>query len=48
MNPRDFLAKWKTHLLFVSVLLFVLAFNITIGSQQAKPFWAQLGGLSAK
>jgi len=31
MNPREFFAKRKTHLIFVSALLFALAFNITLG-----------------
>ena len=38
MNPRDFLAKWKTHLFFVSALLFVLTFNITIGFRAGQTF----------
>jgi hypothetical protein len=28
MNPREFLAKQKTHLFFIGALLSVLAFNI--------------------
>jgi hypothetical protein len=31
MNPREFLTKHKVHFFFVSVFLFVLALNITIG-----------------
>ena len=38
MNPRQFLAKWKIHLFFVGYLLFVLAFNITIGSPAGQTF----------
>lgn len=37
MNPKEFLAKWKTHLFFVSSLLFVLAFNFTIGFTADQP-----------
>ena len=38
MNQREFLAKWKTHLFFVSFLLFILAFNITIGFTPGQTF----------
>jgi hypothetical protein len=38
MNPREFLAKWKTHLFFVGAFLFVLAFNITIGFTAGQTF----------
>ena len=31
MNPREFIAKRKTHLLFVAAFLLALVFNITIG-----------------
>ena len=29
MIPRELFAKWKTHLFFLSFLLFLLALNIT-------------------
>jgi len=38
MNPREFLAKRKTHLIFVGVFLFVLAFNIIIGFMAGQTF----------
>lgn len=38
MNPKEFLAKWKTHLFFVSILLFALAFNITISFSSGQTF----------
>ena len=44
MNPREFLAKWKTHLLFVSILLVVLAFNITIALSAGQNFLSATSG----
>ena len=38
MNPKEFLAKWKIHLFFVSILLFVLAFKITITFSAGQTF----------
>ncbi|MGH9881835.1 MAG: hypothetical protein ACRD6N_10395 [Pyrinomonadaceae bacterium] len=38
MNPREFLAKRKAHLIFAGALLFVLAFNITIGFTAGQTF----------
>ena len=38
MNPREFLAKWKTHLFFVGSLLFILALNVTIGFRAGQTF----------
>jgi hypothetical protein len=31
MNPREFLAKRKAHLIFVGAFLFAIVVNITIG-----------------
>ena len=38
MNPREFLAKRKTHLFFLSAFLFVLAVNIIIGVMAGHTF----------
>lgn len=40
MNPREFLAKWKTHLFFGGALLIVLTVNITIASMAGQTFRA--------
>jgi hypothetical protein len=38
MNPREFLAKRKTHLFFVGALLFALTLDITIGFMAGQTF----------
>jgi hypothetical protein len=38
MNPREFLAKRKTHLIMVSLFLSVLAFNITMAFTAGQTF----------
>jgi hypothetical protein len=43
MSPREFLAKWKTHLFFVGAFLSVLAFNITIGFTAGQTFLGATG-----
>lgn len=40
MNPREFLAKWKTHLIFVGALFLVLTLNITIAFTAGQTFRA--------
>jgi hypothetical protein len=47
VKPREFLAKWKTHLTFVGIFLFVFALNITIGLAAGQTFlgaaWRAIG-----
>jgi hypothetical protein len=39
MNPREFLARRKAHLIFVGAfIVVVLAFNITIGFTEGRTF----------
>lgn len=38
MNPREFIAKRKTHLVFVAGFLLALVFNITIGLASGESF----------
>ena len=38
MNPREFLAKRKRHLIFVAIFFFVLILNGTIGLTSGQTF----------
>ena len=38
MNPREFIVKRRTHLVFVGAFLLALAFNITLGLMAGESF----------